>query len=174
MHCQDISVIDLPTIDLSPSKMKDPDLRKEEMDKLIQSFTTVGFCLITGIDQEGYNADEVLESIKWFFHDVSPEDKVDQLATKTFNSKNKNLYRGYFPMKHGGLSHKEGYDISKPKSEDVLQVGNPFLEPTPKLCIKGQEKNIEQFYKASNALQNSILITNSYKNVAKIGYVQAS
>jgi isopenicillin N synthase-like dioxygenase len=59
-----IKSIDLPTINLSSKHMKDPTLRKQETKKLIDSFSDVGFCLITGI--EGYNMQELLKWTKWY------------------------------------------------------------------------------------------------------------
>ena len=57
-----------------------------------------------------------------------------QLATKAFNPSNCNLYRGFFPLRHGGLSHKEGYDISRrEEGEEGAEEGNPFKEGTPRL-----------------------------------------
>lgn len=145
MEVKDLSTIDLPTINLSAACMSDPGARKKERDELMKSFTTVGFCLITGL--EGYDADELFKWTKWFFKDVSLDERMAQLATKAFNPQNKNLYRGFFPMRHGGLSHKEGYDISKPYPEGVVQEGNPFKERTPHLKLDGREAQVEEFYK---------------------------
>lgn len=39
------------------------------------------------------------------------QERVSQLAIREFNPKNPNIYRGIFPLIHGKLSHKEGYDM---------------------------------------------------------------
>ncbi len=146
---KDLSTIDLPTINLSKVCLSDPARRQEERDRLMGSFTTVGFCLVTGLD--GYDAEELLRWTRWFFRDVATEKKMDQLATRAFNPGNGNLYRGYFPVRHGGLSHKEGYDIGKPFPAEMVQAGNPFKEATPKLTLEGREEEVEEFYKVKLA-----------------------
>jgi isopenicillin N synthase-like dioxygenase len=74
--------ISLPVIDLSSSRLSDPAARTEETAKLIASFSTAGFCLVSGL--EGYDADKLLKWVKWFFLEVTEEERMGQLATKTF------------------------------------------------------------------------------------------
>ena len=84
-----------------------------------------------------------------FYHDVSENVKLDQLATKAFNSKNNNAYRGYFPLIQGQLSHKDGYDIGPIFNDQDIpneEKDNPFMQNTPRIQIKGQEEEIQQFY----------------------------
>jgi len=70
-----------------------------------------------------------------------------QLATKSFNPKNENVYRGYFPLKSGALSHKQGYDLGPEIDSDDEEEGNPFMQKTPKLSLAGREKEVEEFYR---------------------------
>ncbi len=138
--------IDLPVIDVSDRNLALGKTRKAATDKLIECFSSVGFCLITGVEQEGYDADELLKWTKWF-HDELPEDvKLEQLATKAFNSKNKNLYRGYFPLQEGSLSYKKGYDFGPDLPDEGVQEGNPFRQKTPRLNIPGKEGTLKEFY----------------------------
>lgn len=53
----DVKEISLSVIDLSPARMADPAGRKKETRKLIDCFSTVGFCQIEGL--EGYDPDEL-------------------------------------------------------------------------------------------------------------------
>jgi hypothetical protein len=72
----------LPVINLSSSHMADPAARAEETAKLMECFSNAGFCFVSGL--EGYNADKLLKWIKWFYLEVSEEERMGQLATKTF------------------------------------------------------------------------------------------
>jgi len=74
--------ISLPVIDMSAARLSDPAGRAEETTKLLESFSSAGFCLVSGV--HGYDADRLLKWAKWFFHEVPEEEKMGQLATKTF------------------------------------------------------------------------------------------
>jgi len=50
---------------------------------------------------------------------------MHQLATRAFNPANYNLYRGYFPLRSGALSHKQGYDLG-PEIDEKDEVGYVF------------------------------------------------
>ena len=66
-------------------------------------------CLVRGA--ENYDAELALSLAKWFF-DLDIQHKMD-LATKGFNKKNSNVYRGYFPVQPGNLSCKEGFEAGE-------------------------------------------------------------
>ncbi len=136
--------IDLDVVDLSEAALSGPR-RAAEIKKLVDSFSTAGFCLITGL--KGYDKDKLFEALEWFYYGVSEEERFGQLATKAFNPANENAYRGYFPMIPGQLSHKRGYDIGP--TYDVIpdeHKDNPLLMETPKLKLPGREKEVEKFY----------------------------
>lgn len=126
---------------------------------MLDAFSHFGFCLITGVS--GYSPESLFKWHKWFFREVSEWDRVSQLATKAFNPANGNVYRGYFPLQKGLLSHKQGYDLGpkhrKKSPSDVKgdeqEEGNPFLEETPRLTFRGKKQDeAEEFYKASFAI----------------------
>ena len=75
-----VSDINLPVINLSPYRLSKDATRQLEMNKLIQAFTNVGFCYITGL--EGYEPEALLRWSKWFFNEVPVEERMAQLATK--------------------------------------------------------------------------------------------
>jgi hypothetical protein len=52
---------------------------------------------------------------------LTPQERFEQLAIREFNPKNGNIYRGLFPLVHGKLSHKEGYDMGQDFSRDSDQ-----------------------------------------------------
>jgi hypothetical protein len=60
-----------------------------------------------------------------------------------------NLYRGYFPVVPGNLSHKHGYDIGPTMDKSAIPEGeedNPFYQDTPILVLPGREEQLEEFY----------------------------
>ena len=138
--------ISLTVVNLSRKHLEDHKNRKNETQKLLDSFTNVGFCQITGI--EGYSTEELFKWTKWFFLEVPEDIKLKQLATSAFNPGNKNIYRGYFPLVEGALSHKQGYDLGP--TFDEVQDGNPFMQNTPRMHIPGKEDKVEKFYEVSN------------------------
>ena len=159
----DVKEISLDVIDLSPPTMANPDSRKRETDKLIECFSTVGFCQISGI--EDYDHNELFKWVKWFYHEVTEEERVDQLATTAFNPKNRNFYRGYFPLKEGALSYKQGYDIGNIIPEELEENGNPFMQKTPRLNLPGREEEVEAFYKVIVHFVSIVLIRLDFRIV---------
>jgi len=51
--------VDLPVVNLSEERLANDEDRKEETDKLLECFSTVGFCLIEGI--EDYDEEKLLK-----------------------------------------------------------------------------------------------------------------
>ena len=47
------------------------------------------------------------------FESFAEADVVFGQPIFAFNDQNQNLYRGYFPIKEGNLSHKQGFDIGQ-------------------------------------------------------------
>ena len=83
--------IDLPKIDFA-ALGRGPAERAAERAKLLDCFSGVGFCLVSGVP--GYSEREVFEAVRWFYYDVSEAERFDQLATNAFNPANANHYRG--------------------------------------------------------------------------------
>ncbi len=137
--------IDLPVINVSDEYLSEPANKRETMDRLVDCFSTVGFCLITGL--EDYDSEALFRWAKWFHYEVPEQVKFDQLATRGFNPKNTNLYRGYFPLVEGSLSYKQGYDLGPDFTDEDVQEGNPFRQKTPRLVLPGREKELEEFYR---------------------------
>ena len=139
-----LEAISLVEVNLSKRHLEDPDNRRRETQKLLESFTGIGFCQITGI--EGYCTGELFEWTKWFFLEVPEELRIEQLATAAFNPRNKNSFWGYHPMVEGNLSHKQGYDLGPDFDKALVQEGNPFIENNTKMVISGMEVKVEKFY----------------------------
>jgi hypothetical protein len=66
--------IDLPVVDLSENSLGGPN-RKSVVKKLIDSFSTFGFCLITGL--EGYDEDALFKAIEWFYYGVTEKERLN-------------------------------------------------------------------------------------------------
>ncbi len=144
MDSSDVPAIDLQVINVSEAFLADPANKRKTMEMFVECFSTVGFCLITGL--EDYDTDALLRWTKWFHCQVPEDIKLEQLATRGFNPKNSNLYRGYFPLVEGSLSYKQGYDLGPDFSDEALQEGNPFRQKTPRLCMPGREDELKTFY----------------------------
>ncbi|XP_076029600.1 uncharacterized protein LOC143018236 [Oratosquilla oratoria] len=131
----------LPVIDL---RLSNGPERADLAKKLQKALTTSGFFYLEGVD--GYDAEELHEMTDWFFK--LPEDIKMSVTKRHFNPKAKNLYRGYFPVQEGEISHKEGFEIGSgtrnlkdiPTHEaELLFEGNPW----PK--VPGQEEKATEF-----------------------------
>ena len=73
MPTETVPEVRLPIISLSDETLSDPDKRKEEIEKIVGSFSSVGFCLVNGI--KGYDTEKILKWMKWFFFEVDEKDK---------------------------------------------------------------------------------------------------
>ena len=87
----------------------------------------------------GYKKDEIKEWMDWFYHQTTPEERLDQLGLRGFNPKNTNVYRGLFPPEKDKLSCKEALDMgedfasySKPSNKERASC-NPMMCDTPRL-----------------------------------------
>ena len=148
-----ITKIDLPIINFT-NIGQGGKARATEAEKLIDAFTQVGFCLISNVPD--YHQDQIFEAIKFFYYGTTSEERLDQLATKSFNRKNDNLYRGLFPLIPGKLSFKEGYDMGplnrgqETPEERAERLKNVFYGDTPRLNFPGEperQSKVEEFYK---------------------------
>ena len=92
---------------------------------------------------------------RFFYYGTSSKERFDQLATKSFNRQNENLYRGLFPLIPGKLSFKEGYDMgpltypNESSEEKTERLENPFYGDTPRLDFPNEperQSKVEAFY----------------------------
>lgn len=74
------------------------------------------------------------------------------MAIREFNPKNSNIYRGFFPLVEGKVSHKESYDMGEDYNREMLKkssngLENPLMGDTPKLKLSGERRQqAEKFY----------------------------
>ena len=66
-----VSSINLPIVDYENVVSNNVESRRNESTKLVDAFTNFGFAMVENI--EGYNEEELLDSIKWFYYDVTPQ-----------------------------------------------------------------------------------------------------
>ena len=92
---------------------------------------------------------------RFFYYGTSSQERFDQLATKSFNRQNDNLYRGLFPLIPGKLSFKEGYDMGplnygkETLEERTERLKNPFYGDTPRLKFPNEperQSKVEALY----------------------------
>jgi len=128
------------------------DERAVECQHLVKSIQNFGFCLVDGAGSLcSYRPDHALDLADWFFN-LDNQTKMS-LATKVFVKENKNVYRGYFPVKPGNLSYKEGYEAGE---ETQQQTDNPLLEPTPFPHVEGREDECSWFKEGYTQVRRSL------------------
>jgi len=123
MPGEDSSV--LPVIDIRLAD--DPKTRPALAKKLFDTLKSEGFMYVEGI--EGYDSAETLKWTHWFF--ALPKEVKDTIARQNYVPENMNVYRGYFPVLPGNISHKEGFELGQCVKDEDLKSGNFFLEDTP-------------------------------------------
>ena len=126
----------IPVIDFSyPNESRDK-VAKEIVDAL----QTVGFLYLDNV--VGFDCNTVEQAVKWFYN--LPESTKFSLATKSFNPKNKNIYRGYFPADAQASSFKEGFEIAEELTEEQCsRIGFPLYEPNR--WPSGKEEEVKWF-----------------------------
>lgn len=114
----------LPIIDLEKAKTDKETVAKQ----VVHALENIGFLYIDGID--GIDFDKLLEACKWFFS--LPMDVKQTLMRQHWNSENKNVYRGYFPVKENEPSRKEGFEFGRDikPNDPTVKPGNWFYEPS--------------------------------------------
>jgi len=102
----------IPTINISSIVNEGLDSHKsiKTINKIIKACRNIGFFQIVGHGISKKKIKNICNIGNKFFN--SPEKNKRKLASKKWNYKNKNLYRGYFPNDVNG---KEGLDIGDPK-----------------------------------------------------------
>ena len=114
----------LPIIDLEKAKTDRQAVAKE----VVHALENIGFLYIDNI--EGFDYDKLMASCKWFFG--LPIEKKRAIMRKFWNDDNLNVYRGYYPVKAGEPSRKEGFEFGRDVTPDdpSIQPGNWFYEPS--------------------------------------------
>ncbi len=121
----------LPIIDIGNLYSNDSDLISEVDNKIAFAAASVGFFVITGYRQKNIVNFEARKKMLTIF-DI-PMDKQRYLWKKNFAPKNKNLYRGWFPLTSSLAKNREGFemgpDIARDHKDydtsDILQEKTP-------------------------------------------------
>lgn len=115
------SITAIPVVDFSnPTQSRDKLARK-----IVDALETVGFLFLDNV--VGFNSDLIERTTRWFYN--LPETIKHSLSCKYVNSKNKNIYRGYFPANAQNSSFKEGFEICEDlQKEEINRIGFPLYE----------------------------------------------
>tara|TARA_Y100000590_G_C15716757_1_gene1012154 strand:- start:1660 stop:2631 length:972 start_codon:yes stop_codon:yes gene_type:complete len=117
----------IPTINISSISNQDFSSKKsiETIKKIKKACTDIGFFQVTGHGISKKNIKNICNVGNQFFN--SSENNKKKLAPKKWNSKNKNIYRGYFPNNVNG---KEGLDIGDPNitKKHVYLLRKQYIE----------------------------------------------
>ncbi len=117
----------IPTINISSILKNDFNSSKsiKTIKKIKKACVNIGFFQITGHGISQKNIENICNVGNKFFN--SPEKNKIKLASKKWNSRNKNIYRGYFPNNVNG---KEGLDIGdlKVSKKYADSIKNKYVE----------------------------------------------
>lgn len=115
----------LPIIDLSKAHTH----RAELAGKVVRGLENEGFLFIDNVEKLDY--DGLYQACKWFFD--KPLEFKTTVMRNFWNSENKNIYRGYFPVVEGEPSRKEGFEFARDIDENDPSVAknNWFYEKSP-------------------------------------------
>jgi len=166
----------IPTIDIS-SIVKN-DLNSNESTKTINKIKkaciNVGFFQVIGHGISKKNIKNICNVGNKFFN--SPENNKKKLAPKKWNSKNKNVYRGYFPNDVNG---KEGLDIGDLKvTKKYANIKkNQYIEylnlnkSIDKKSIKVLSEYFDKIFVLGETLFKSIIkLYNNNTNISKVAF----
>jgi isopenicillin N synthase-like dioxygenase len=152
----------IPTIDVS--KILDNKFKTVASENIIYKINKacieVGFFQIIGHGIEIKKINNICKIGNKFFN--SSEKNKKKLAPKKWNSKNKNIYRGYFPNSVNG---KEGLDLGDLKitSKNFKKYKSPYIEylnlnkSFSKISIKSLSKYFDEIFSLSEILFKSII-----------------
>ena len=117
----------IPTINIASILKEDFYSTKsiQTINKIKKACINIGFFQITGHGISQKNIKNTCKVAKKFFN--SSEKNKKKLSPKKWNSKNKNIYRGYFPNDVNG---KEGLDIGdlKVSQKYAQKLRNQYIE----------------------------------------------
>ena len=152
----------IPTINISSLLKSDFNSLSSNntIKKIEKACTEVGFFQIIGHGIEIKKINNICKIGNKFFN--SSEKNKKKLAPKKWNSKNKNLYRGYFPNSVNG---KEGLDLGDLKitSKNSKKYKSPYIEylnlnrSFSKISIKSLSKYFDEIFSLSEILFKSII-----------------
>ena len=152
----------IPTINISSLLKSDFNSLSSNntIKKIEKACTEVGFFQIIGHGIEIKKINNICKIGNKFFN--SSEKNKKKLAPKKWNSKNKNLYRGYFPNSVNG---KEGLDLGDLKitSKNFKKYNSPYIEylnlnkSFSKISIKSLSKYFDEIFSLSEILFKSII-----------------
>ena len=161
----------IPTIDISSILKNNFNSKKSNntINQINRACIDIGFFQVIGHSLSLKDIKKVCSIGNKFFN--SSKDNKRKLSPKKWNSKNKNLYRGYFPNDVNG---KEGLDIGdlKVTKKYSLKLNNQYIEHLnlnksfDKNSIKILKKYFDNIFDLSETLFKSII--KIYKKNPKI------
>ena len=165
----------IPTINISSIVNEGLDSHKsiKTINKIIKACRNIGFFQIVGHGISKKKIKNICNIGNKFFN--SPEKNKRKLASKKWNYKNKNLYRGYFPNDANG---KEGLDIGDPKitKNYALLAKKKYIEyinlnkSLDKKSIKKLAEYFDNIFALGQTLFNSVIKLYN-KNINKSEFV---
>ena len=121
----------IPTVDVS-ALFQPKSARRDATDAaLLAAASDIGFLSIVGMPASVPLGSAARAQVLRIFH--LEESLLRGLWRRKFEPRNRNVYRGWFPVQPGHLTSKEGIDIGADVAygSAVTDPNDPLLEPTP-------------------------------------------
>jgi len=120
----------------------------------------IGFMSITGLPAEAARGRGACAELLRIF--TLPPDVLRGLWRRKFESRNANVYRGFFRLQPGNLTHKEGIDLGPDVlyGARVVISGDPLREPTPlppEALLPGWRSAVAAYYAAMERVCQALL-----------------
>lgn len=120
----------IPVIDIAPIFGPAGPARDRADAAIIEAATVHGFMTVTGLPGDVPLGEDARASMMRFF--TLDRDARMRLARQKYAPGNANIYRGYFPLKEGDPTYKEGIDLGPDIADPTaIAADDPLREATP-------------------------------------------
>lgn len=141
----------IPQIDIS-ALFGAPSSGRDAADRAVMKAAAgIGFMIVTGFPgAEWLVPDRRRQLLKIF---SLPEPEKRNLWRWNFDDARPNVYRGWFPLQHGAVSHKEGIDMGPDVAhgDAPIDPADPLCEATPlppEALLPGWRAAIAEYYRS--------------------------
>jgi isopenicillin N synthase-like dioxygenase len=151
---------EIPTIEIAPL-FEAPSPQRDRVDAAILSAAAgVGFMAVKSFPGEEWLTPSRRAGLLKLFS-LSDAAKA-KLLRWNFDPKQKNLYRGWFPLQPGAVSYKEGIDMGPDiaHAQADADMSDPLCEPTPlpdEAALPGWRAAAASYYRAMEAVGGALM-----------------
>lgn len=151
--------VPIPVIDIAPVFGPAGPARDRADAAIIEAATVHGFMTVTGLPASVPLGEDARVRMMRFF--ALDQDARMRLARQKYAPGNENIYRGYFPLKEGDPTYKEGVDLG-PDIADPAAVApdDPLREATPlpdEADLPGWRADIAAYHRAMSGVGAALM-----------------